>query len=316
MSIKLKKNKKMNEHHDIAADSKQFPTETVLVMQAGGSLGAYECGVFKALAKHNVWFDIIAGTSIGSVNATIIADNIRSKLQKNKKIEKADDKNNTDKHNILIESARKLEDFWLDSADNITPAFLPFKVRSYLSAVSTFTLGHPNALSPIWFYPGGPMLNNGFTSPYLYDTSKFKQTLVETVNFENLRTSKNNSNDSPRLILACTDVHKAESLVFDTNATDITAEHISACIAYPFYGVKWAKIDEKYLWDGSLLSSTPLKAVMDSSPYREKVVVAIDLFPRHQEKTPNNFAESWHRARDILFLDKSHHEVEVSKNLK
>src|SRR5918912_1580182 len=55
---------------------------------------------------------------------------------------------------------------------------------------------------------------------------------------------------------------------------------------------------------------------MDSSPFREKVVVAIDLFPRHQEKTPNNFAESWHRARDILYLDKSHHEVEVSDNLK
>jgi predicted acylesterase/phospholipase RssA len=85
ISIKLKKNK-INEHHDITADSKQFPTEAVLVMQAGGSLGAYECGVFKALAKHNVWFDIIAGTSIGSVNATVIADSIRSKLQKNNTI--------------------------------------------------------------------------------------------------------------------------------------------------------------------------------------------------------------------------------------
>ena len=40
--------------------------ETVLVMQAGGSLGAYECGVCKVLAKHNIEFDIIAGTSIGS----------------------------------------------------------------------------------------------------------------------------------------------------------------------------------------------------------------------------------------------------------
>jgi predicted acylesterase/phospholipase RssA len=28
--------------------------ETVLVMQGGGSLGAYECGVYKTLSKHGV----------------------------------------------------------------------------------------------------------------------------------------------------------------------------------------------------------------------------------------------------------------------
>lgn len=35
--------------------------ETVLVMQGGGSLGAYECGVYKALAKHGIKFDVLAG---------------------------------------------------------------------------------------------------------------------------------------------------------------------------------------------------------------------------------------------------------------
>ena len=38
--------------------------ETVLILQGGGSLGAYECGVWKTLAKHNIKFEIIAGTSI------------------------------------------------------------------------------------------------------------------------------------------------------------------------------------------------------------------------------------------------------------
>ena len=36
----------------------ELPVETVLVMQGGGSLGAYECGVYKTLAKHNVKFDM------------------------------------------------------------------------------------------------------------------------------------------------------------------------------------------------------------------------------------------------------------------
>lgn len=46
--------------------------ENVLVLQGGGSLGAYECGVYKALHKNGIKFDIIAGTSIGAVNAAII----------------------------------------------------------------------------------------------------------------------------------------------------------------------------------------------------------------------------------------------------
>ena len=40
--------------------------ESVLILQGGGSLGAYECGVCKSLARNGITkFDIIAGTSIG-----------------------------------------------------------------------------------------------------------------------------------------------------------------------------------------------------------------------------------------------------------
>ncbi|MGB8032200.1 MAG: patatin-like phospholipase family protein [Nitrososphaeraceae archaeon] len=47
--------------------------ENVLILQGGGSLGAFGCGVFKALANNNIKIDIIAGTSIGGVNAAIIS---------------------------------------------------------------------------------------------------------------------------------------------------------------------------------------------------------------------------------------------------
>src|ERR671915_1311152 len=47
--------------------------ENVLILQGGGSLGAFGCGVYKALANSNVKIDIIAGTSIGGLNASIIA---------------------------------------------------------------------------------------------------------------------------------------------------------------------------------------------------------------------------------------------------
>jgi NTE family protein len=46
--------------------------ENVLVLQGGGSLGAFGCGVFKALTNKNIRFDIVAGTSIGGINAAVI----------------------------------------------------------------------------------------------------------------------------------------------------------------------------------------------------------------------------------------------------
>ena len=47
--------------------------ENVLVLQGGGSLGAFGCGVFKALTNNNIKPDIVAGISIGGINAAIIA---------------------------------------------------------------------------------------------------------------------------------------------------------------------------------------------------------------------------------------------------
>jgi NTE family protein len=38
--------------------------ENVIVLQGGGSLGAFSCGVFKALVKNNIRIDIAAGTSM------------------------------------------------------------------------------------------------------------------------------------------------------------------------------------------------------------------------------------------------------------
>ena len=47
--------------------------ENIPIMQGGGYLGAFSCGVYKALAERKVRIDIAAGTSIGAVNTAIIA---------------------------------------------------------------------------------------------------------------------------------------------------------------------------------------------------------------------------------------------------
>jgi NTE family protein len=71
------------------------PLENVLVLQGGGSLGAFGCGVFKALANNNIKLDIVAGTSVGGINAAIIAGST------------------DDKH-----PEKALEQFWLEIAEN------------------------------------------------------------------------------------------------------------------------------------------------------------------------------------------------------
>jgi NTE family protein len=49
--------------------------KTVLVLQGGGALGAYQAGAYAALAEAGQMPSWVAGISIGSVNAAIIAGN-------------------------------------------------------------------------------------------------------------------------------------------------------------------------------------------------------------------------------------------------
>src|SRR3979490_1768289 len=46
-----------------------------LLLQGGGALGAYQAGVYQALAEADLQPDWVAGISIGAINAAIIAGN-------------------------------------------------------------------------------------------------------------------------------------------------------------------------------------------------------------------------------------------------
>ena len=53
----------------------KFDEKTVLVLQGGGALGAYQAGAYEALAEAGEMPRWIAGVSIGAVNSAIIAGN-------------------------------------------------------------------------------------------------------------------------------------------------------------------------------------------------------------------------------------------------
>src|SRR5258707_1200746 len=46
-----------------------------LLLQGGGALGAYQAGVYEALAEADLHPDLIAGISIGAINGALIAGN-------------------------------------------------------------------------------------------------------------------------------------------------------------------------------------------------------------------------------------------------
>src|SRR2546423_3663290 len=53
----------------------KLPGQVVLVLQGGGALGAYQVGVYQALHEAGIEPDWVIGTSIGAINASLIAGN-------------------------------------------------------------------------------------------------------------------------------------------------------------------------------------------------------------------------------------------------
>jgi NTE family protein len=304
--------------HNIHNNKLQHQYETILVNQGGGSLGAYECGVCKVLAKYDIKFDIIAGTSIGGINAAILAAGYSKKYG-------------------IRDSVKTLENFWMDLAEKHPPlVFCSDKQRSELAALNALFWGIPKAFTPIWIERGGSPFYYFFNSPYLYDITRFKNTISKYVDFTKLqrRTGqqqseegissgskrqqqnyyKNNKHDDAgddgdylpsRLILTATNIQTGEPTTFDSNNMDITIDHVMASAGYAVYGLPWTKINNSYFWDGSFVHNTPLKSVIKASPRHQKIAYISDVFPLKQEKLASNMPETYHRVRDMLFHDTS-----------
>jgi len=286
--------------------------ENVLVLQGGGSLGAFGCGVFKALVNNNIKLDIVAGTSIGSLNAAIIAGSKGDHPEQN------------------------LEQFWLELADgnntNICsginspnfpfieqtpPEFLTLlRAKSTLSFYCSAFYGNEKVFEPRW------SLANYFKDPqyfspdkwtYLYDHSPLIKTLEKYIDYNKLQP---NGKPNSRLVMTAVNVLTSEPLVFDSNRQQITSKHLLATTAYPSYYFPWIEVEKGvYAWDGSLLSNTPFREMIEASPIKNKKVFLVENYPKSVENLPSNLQEVQHRARDIIFSDKTLHNIHMSKTM-
>jgi NTE family protein len=75
----------LDSSEDINKNKDEQSTHRVLIFQGGGALGAYEVGVYEALydnlieesiKQNKQLFDIVAGTSAGAINATLIVNHV------------------------------------------------------------------------------------------------------------------------------------------------------------------------------------------------------------------------------------------------
>jgi NTE family protein len=301
--------------------------ENVLILQGGGSLGAFGCGVFKALANTNIKIDIIAGTSIGGLNASIIAGS------------KGED-----------HPEKALEQYWLELAEgssnaNLNPHFIEWLAK-YPTSTSTPILApldptpttdhsaitHISQLKATLSFYGAALYGNkkvfvprwrpefAFTDPqyftpnkwtYLYDHSPLVKTAEKYIDYNKLQP---NGKPNARLIITAVNVLNAEPLIFDSSKQQITSRHILAATGYPSYYFQWIEVEKGvYAWDGSLLSNTPLREVIDASPVNDKRIFLVENYPKNINNLPDNLQEIQHRARDIMFSDKTMHNVQMSK---
>lgn len=313
--------------------------ENVLVLQGGGSLGAFGCGVFKAIANNNIKVDIIAGTSIGGINAAIIAGS-KDKEPPEEALERfwlelSESFVDLDKiipppssfipdfvEKMLSQSstyfydgiARALSADEKISISNTHHDERDIKMRQFRSFYSSAIFGNEKMFRPRWLQETALSDPEFFTPQnwtYIYDHTPLVKTLENYINYDKLRPD---GNPNSRLILTAVNILNAQPLTFDSSKEQITPKHILATSAYPLYNFRWVEVEQGiYSWDGSLLSNTPLREVIDASPVNDKRIFLVENYPKKVDLLPKNLPEVYHRARDIMFSDKTEHSVTMSK---
>jgi len=249
-----------------------IPNQTVLVLQGGGAIGAFECGVVKALEERSIYPDIVAGVSIGAINGAIIAAHPRH-------------------------ASQALESFWHDLAI-ASPVVGDETARQLWSSTLVMLFGVPNFFTPRWWWwPWGSLLPGQFVSwTSFYDLAPARRLLEQYVDFAALKASP------VRLLVSAVNVETAQLEIFDSYVDDFTVDHLLASGSLP-PGLPWTTIGNKHYWDGGIVSNSPLDQVVERCGAAGKQVVVVDLFT-HDKPLPVNMMEVFARRDEIVYAER------------
>ena len=258
--------------------------QNVLVLQGGGALGAYQAGVYEALHESGIEPDWVIGTSIGAINASLIAGNARAcRLDQ------------------LREFWRRVE---YDLPANVLAA-LPYcggfaRLMTAISGLSEFFAPNPAAVL-------GSMWPTDAESAALYSTVPLRNTLMDLVDFDQINRRE------IRISVGAANVCTSEMCYFDSRGTDFRVEHVLASGAMPpaFPAVR---VDGELYWDGGLLSNTPLEAIFDDNPRRSALIFSVQLWNQEGQE-PHTIGEVLTRQLDVQFASRTRSHVERQQQI-
>ena len=258
-----------------------------LVLQGGGALGAFQAGVYERLAQGGYLPDWIAGTSIGAINAALIAGNPPE------------------------QRADRLREFWNRISRpewTLAPAWNhPMRLfYNNFHATLAATTGQPGFfeprfVNPLFATPG----SDGAIS--LYNTSALAETLSDLIDFHRINTGPT------RLCLGAVNIRTGQQTYFDSRSQPLELKHVLASAALPpaFAPVE---IDGEHYWDGGVVSNTPLEVVLEDNPRRSTLCFMVDLFDC-RGKLPTNLDEVQKRQKDIMYASRSERNIEAYEKI-
>ncbi|WP_371260601.1 patatin-like phospholipase family protein [Bradyrhizobium sp. Ec3.3] len=262
----------------------------VLLLQGGGALGAYQAGVYQALAETGLHPDWVVGISIGAINAAIIAGNAPEKR------------------------VDRLREFW----EEITAPAMGFDadgvglfergeaaraLANQVSAVTVAFAGTPGFFRPRlpnpWFHPPGTIEATSY-----YDTRPLRATLERYVDFDRI----NSDSYDTRLSLGAVNVRSGNLVYFDPGTQVIGPEHVMASGALP-PGFPAIEIEGEHYWDGGLVSNTPLQWLVTNTRVTgermpDALVFQVDLWSARGE-FPRNLPEVATRQKEIQYSSRT-----------
>jgi len=245
--------------------------QVVLVLQGGGALGAYQAGVYEGLHEAGIEPDWVIGTSIGAINAALIAGNAPG-------------------HRL-----DRLRAFWDKMAHKGLPAQWPGLpgLPTIWTTLSAMNQGLPGFFAPhhrAWL---SPHLALGDETSGYYETSRLRDTLAGLVDGTLLTAC------APRLTVGAVNVKTGRMRYFDSRDEPLDLRHILASGALPpaFPAVR---IGDELFWDGGIYSNTPVEAVFDDNPRRNSLVFAVQLWQGAGD-APQTMWQVSGRQKDIQF---------------
>ena len=253
-----------------------------LLLQGGGALGAYQAGVYQALAEADLHPDCVAGISIGAINSALIAGNPPERR------------------------VDKLRAFW----ETVTqpPLGVPhlpgFKLSNDFQhqmvnqwrALGTLMWGAPSffkpRIPPPIFTPSTTPDRLGF-----YDITPLKGLLETLVDFDRINAKE------IRFGVGATNVKTGNFIYFDNLTHKIGVQHVMASGSLP-PGFPATEVDGEFYWDGGIVSNTPLQWVLDNRPRQDTLAFQVDLWSARGE-LPRDMVEVDVRQKDIRYSSRT-----------